>query len=514
MTEFSSKRYALKIMSDTKTSLNSGSLADQNRDTQKHYPVPRPQAQRHRNENSSVSGVPSVSSSGLIRRTREPSPSINGSPVDVSSIHKIENPPEDPDPIVVPNTQNRKYVGSGGRATATQNPQKSLEYKNKQTTIRLPSQPKFSTQYERLTNGENRSDGSDNLITQSGVKTSSRPTSSQFQSRSISIPSQPISSSTSPRSPPQSPRSPPQSPPSVAHHTQLPLRQPINNDSFPSPQLDHPINNESRNTNSTDQLRHENDSSSTETLSYTEFDPSRYPLIQAFKRPIYKEMTLEDQKRYRLSFTIKFTTLCTMCPKILKMPVIQGTSDLDEIHDTYDRYYQQVTVNNSVGNWRVMLIIFYLILEYVGTQFLGLGFSGLTLSELKNINEYDFLLIELGEQYSFASGAKYSPMTRLAIMMSVNAGIFVVSSLIAKHWGDPAGSMVRQLGRGVSSMVQTPGSSEEPSALIPNGGGFSIHNIIGNLGSTFMAMKNGTPAPNQQKTEEKPKRRPRRPVVK
>lgn len=147
--------------------------------------------------------------------------------------------------------------------------------------------------------------------------------------------------------------------------------------------------------------------------------------------PTVNEQEEEDLKRELL---FKFELL-KKSYKTANIPEFTIHSDYNTMLKSYNTCLKQVTLDNTVENYKQYLLGGFMLVEFVGSSFLKLDMTGFTQQQMVSMNSYERLLIELGEK-SYVPDAKNWPVElRLLFMILMNAGIFVVTKMIMKKTG-------------------------------------------------------------------------------
>jgi hypothetical protein len=151
-------------------------------------------------------------------------------------------------------------------------------------------------------------------------------------------------------------------------------------------------------------------------------------------RPNYSRITKQQETFLRQEFKVKFGILRSTYPA-WEVVEPDDSLTLDQIHDLYDHYLKQIMISRESGNYKTYMVIFLMVIEVIGVKFLKLNMSGYTMSQLRIMNRYDELFIELGEKYLVSSGSNWPVEARIVMMMLFNAVIFLVVRYLCSWMG-------------------------------------------------------------------------------
>jgi hypothetical protein len=141
-------------------------------------------------------------------------------------------------------------------------------------------------------------------------------------------------------------------------------------------------------------------------------------------RPDYSRLSLEQQQYLKTEFKVKFGILRANYPQ-WQIVEIHDSFTLDQISDLYEYYVRQIMVTKESGNYKVYLVVFFMVVEVIGVKILKLNMSGYTMSQLRRMHQYDSLLIELGEKWLVDGGSNWPVEARLLMTATFNAVIFL-----------------------------------------------------------------------------------------
>jgi hypothetical protein len=214
-------------------------------------------------------------------------------------------------------------------------------------------------------------------------------------------------------------------------------------------------------------------------------------------RPNYKIMSQEEKDKAKMMFISKFDTIKMNYPnwKIMDIP---PDYSLDQIHDLYENYIKQISISMNSNQWKVYIVIMFLVIEIFGIKVLGLDFRGYTKSQMRNIKQFDRLLIELGEKYYTQKSFNWPIEVKLIITAGFNAFIFIIAKYLSKYVGnDSIADTIQDMLNGYveDNLFKETGNKTDENGLpkIPKEGKEGVDNILGSiLGNSDLSKLIGT----------------------
>ena len=152
-------------------------------------------------------------------------------------------------------------------------------------------------------------------------------------------------------------------------------------------------------------------------------------------RPNYSLMSPEQQTEMHTQFRVKFGILRSSNTDLVVVDPPENAT-LDQKHDMYEAYIKQIIIKMNCTQWKVYLVISFLVVEVFVIKVLGLNASGYTKSQLRIINRYDQMLAELGEKYYVSGVSSYPVEVRLAGLALMNAVVFIGVKYLAGYLGE------------------------------------------------------------------------------
>lgn len=152
----------------------------------------------------------------------------------------------------------------------------------------------------------------------------------------------------------------------------------------------------------------------------------------------------------------------------------------------------RVSIAKNVEGYKMIMIVMFFILEYIGAKFLKINITGFTVHSLRTMHRYERLLIELGEKDYASFGANWPVELRLAGLVGVNAVIFVIAKYVFKVTGSDTSDEFFEL---FQSMGNANVEADIPNAGMdapdPKGGNNGMMGMLSGLLNSFTGGAGG-----------------------
>jgi len=122
--------------------------------------------------------------------------------------------------------------------------------------------------------------------------------------------------------------------------------------------------------------------------------------------------------------------------KEFKVPEFSPYTDIGTMKRTYESALKQLNLDSSVETYKKYLIGGFMATQWVVNKFLKIDMTGFAEQQILSMNQYDTLLVELGEKQRFQVPSQLPVELKLLLLVGFNAIIFIVSKMFLKSSGD------------------------------------------------------------------------------
>lgn len=158
----------------------------------------------------------------------------------------------------------------------------------------------------------------------------------------------------------------------------------------------------------------------------------------------------EKSRKVKEHYLWQFKKIAKAYPK-MKLPEVDEHDDVEEIKTVYKRTMKDMTLDRSIADNRMYLMVGFFVVEYIGTSLVGIDIEGYADSQILMLDRYNELLIELGERSYNRWGTNFPVEIRLLFLMLINAFFFYIIKVMGDKGGKKGNNVYINIIKGMMS---------------------------------------------------------------
>lgn len=145
------------------------------------------------------------------------------------------------------------------------------------------------------------------------------------------------------------------------------------------------------------------------------------------------------------------------------IPIFTEYSDLEQMKKSYDDTLKRLQLDSSIENYRKILLYIFAGIELMVGYTNLVDMKGFTKQQILYMNDYEKLLVELGEKSHFNFTQNWSPEMRLVFLIIINTATFAISKFSVDKFGINIISLITGV-TDLKKQAQTPSSQPQTSS--------------------------------------------------
>lgn len=178
----------------------------------------------------------------------------------------------------------------------------------------------------------------------------------------------------------------------------------------------------------------------------------------------------EREAKEKEEYLWKFKLLKKGNPGKTNIPSYNEHDDLTQIKLSYDRTIKEVLLDRNVSSYKGYLVGAWLGIEYLAINFMDIDLEGFAQEQMLIMDEYNTLLVELGERSYNRWGMNLPVEIKLLGMIIFQAGLFYMLKNVGDKKGQGTADLVRVMtGAPIRKSTSTVEEVKEqgPSGSVP-----------------------------------------------
>ena len=175
-----------------------------------------------------------------------------------------------------------------------------------------------------------------------------------------------------------------------------------------------------------------NNRKSFENFQKSKREPPKLSELNSEYKPFETNRENEDEEKRKLLF--RFDMLRNSYPNS-NIPEFTIHSNINDMKQSYENSLRRVSIETNADTYKKYLIGSFMLIEYGLGHYLHFDMEGFSQHQIKNMNSYERLLIELGEKSYIPENQQYPVELRLLGLIVINTTIFVTSKVIMQKTG-------------------------------------------------------------------------------